>query len=109
MCKHCMLIVPFFEKLPSMPLYQGSFWQSCIAAVARLLGKRKHEYASALPPYANQMNFIKRALRKRLLPAVQYTGRKIPQLVRRPLPYVQGVSELMARHLHSYNLTITQI
>ncbi len=52
------------------------------------------------------LNFIKRTLRQRPLPTRENTTAEIPKTTWRPLPYVQGVSELKARHLRPYNLNI---
>ncbi len=52
-----------------------------------------------------RLNFIKRALRQGPLSTTQTTSSKTPQPMCRPLPYTQGVSELIARHLRPYNHT----
>ncbi len=53
-------------------------------------------------------NFIKRALLQRPLPTTRYSGKETPQSMGLLLLYVQEVSELIARHLRPYNLTIAQ-
>ncbi len=52
------------------------------------------------------LNSIIRTLRQRPLPTPENTTAETPQLTCRPLPYVQGVSELIASYLRPYNLNI---
>ncbi len=52
------------------------------------------------------LTLIKRTLRQQQLPIPKGTTAETPQPTWRLLPYVQGVSELIARHLRPYNLTI---